>query len=148
MTETRPLAKILVVDDDVDHCLMLEVALQCLGYEVVLAHSYQDAVAILRSTALDALVCDLTLGDGTALDVLGAVGGRRPRVCIVLSGYDSDEDRDRSIAAGFDEHVVKPTSIDELGRIMRAGLQRRDSGMRPKTTPESLAQSGKKLRNG
>ena len=156
MIEQATLAKVLVVDDDVDHCVMLEVALQCLGYEVALAHSYAEAVALLRNTEVDALVCDLTLGDGTALDVLRAVGARRPRVSVVLSGFDADEDREASLAAGFDAHLVKPTSMDVLGQILASGLRRSRSGMRLAKTMlpslDALAQSAqdelKKLRNG
>ena len=142
MMEPAVFAKVLVVDDDVDHCLMLEVALECLGYEVTLAHSYRHAVALLRETDVDALVCDLTLGDGTALDVMRAIGSRRPRVCVVLSGFDAADDRERSLAAGFDEHLVKPTSLEELGRVLSAGLRRSRSGVRlAKTLLGPLAQS-------
>lgn len=152
MMKPATFAKVLVVDDDADHCVMLEVALQCLGYEVALAHSCREAIAILGEDDPDALVCDLTLGDGTALDVLRAVGARRPRVCIVLSGFDSEEDRERSLAAGFDAHLVKPTSIDEIGRVLSQGLRRPRSGIRlAGPTLEALAQSESqpdgKLRN-
>jgi DNA-binding response OmpR family regulator len=149
MMEQAQLAKVLVVDDDQDHCMMLEVALECLGYEVALAHSYAQAVAYLRSANVDALVCDLTLGDGTALDVLRSVGARRPRVSIVLSGFDAEEDREASLAAGFDAHLVKPTSIEQLGRVISQGLRRPRSGIRlAKTVVDDVAQSEKKLRNG
>lgn len=153
MIEQSTFAKVLVVDDDVDHCLMLEVALQCLGYHVTLAHSYSQAVKLLRSADVDALVCDLTLGDGTALDVLRAAGERRPRVSVVLSGFDAEEDRERSLEAGFDAHLVKPTSIDQLGQVLSSGLRRSRSGMHlKKTVLDALAQSAqtgaKKVRNG
>ena len=148
MTEAATLAKVLVVDDDEDHCLMLELALECVGYEVALAHSYEDAVALLRTTDVDALICDLTLADGTALDVLRAAGARRPRVAVVLSGFDSEEDRERSLAAGFDAHLVKPTSIDELGQVIENGLRRRRSGIRlAKAVRETLTESEKKARD-
>lgn len=130
MTESATFARVLVVDDDVDHCLMLEVALECLGYEVMLAHSYRAAVALLRNREVDALVCDLTLGDGTALDVLSGAGARRPRVSVVLSGFDGEDDRERSLSAGFDAHLVKPTSIDQINQVIAKGLRRPQSGIR------------------
>jgi DNA-binding response OmpR family regulator len=146
MMEQARLAKVLVVDDDQDHCLMLEVALECLGYEVALAHSYAQAVARLRNADVDALICDLTLGDGTALDVLRSAGARRPRVSVVLSGFDSDEDREASLAAGFDAHLVKPTSIELLGRVISQGLRRPRSGIRlAKTVVAEDARSEKKI---
>lgn len=123
-------AEILVVDDDVDHCLMLEVALESLGYRAVCAHACRTAIALLAQRDFDGLICDLTLGDGTALDVLRSVGARRPRVAVVLSGFDGEEERDRSLAAGFDAHLVKPTSFDVLGETLARGLRRMPSGMR------------------
>ena len=149
MIERATFAKVLVVDDDVDHCMMLEFALQCLGYEVALAHSYAQAVKVLRTDDVDALVCDLTLGDGTALDVLRSVGARRPRVSVVLSGFDADEDRERSIEAGSDAHLVKPTSIEQLGQVLSQGLRRPRSGLRlAKTVLDALPAANKKLGSG
>ena len=130
MGESEPLPVVLVVDDDVDHCTMLEVALECRGYRVATAYSYREAVEILTTRELDALVCDLTLGDGTALDVLRGAGDRRPRVAIVLSGFDSDEEQERSLAAGFEAHLVKPTPIDTLIDVLARGMRRPRSGMR------------------
>ena len=149
MIEHATFAKVLVVDDDVDHCMMLEVALQCLGYEVALAHSYAQAVNVLRTDDVDALVCDLTLGDGTALVVLRSVGDRRPRVSVVLSGFDAEEDRERSIEAGYDAHLAKPTSIELLGQVLSQGLRRPRSGLRlAKTVLDALPAANKKLGSG
>jgi DNA-binding response OmpR family regulator len=140
MGESDELPVILVVDDDVDHCTMLEVALECRGYRVVTAYSCREAIEILSSRVLDALVCDLTLGDGTALDVLRGVGARRPRVAIVLSGFDSDEEQERSLEAGFEAHLVKPTPIDTLIEILARGMRRPRSGMRlAKAAPSAAA---------
>jgi len=130
MTIEPNAATVLVVDDDEDHCVMLEFALAHIGYRVRIAHSVRDAVAILRAESPDVLVCDLTLGDGTAHDVMRLAGSRRPRLAIVLSGFDAEEERQRSIGNGFDVHLVKPTSIDELGEVLARGLGRPRSGMR------------------
>jgi DNA-binding response OmpR family regulator len=128
MGDAQPV--VLVVDDDEDHVIMLEVALEASGYEVLTAHSVASAGALLASRPVDALVADLTLGDGTALDLFAAAGLHRPRVAIVLSGLDSPEDVDRSLGAGFDAHLVKPTSLDRLSAVLDDALRRRKSGMR------------------
>jgi DNA-binding response OmpR family regulator len=128
MTEPPPARPtVLVVDDDVDHATMLEVALEASGFEVVTAYSCRDARHALATRAVDAMVADLTLGDGTAIDVIQGAP-RRPRVAIVLTGMDSDEDVERTRAAGFSAHFVKPTSIDDLTGALREGLARRTSG--------------------
>jgi DNA-binding NtrC family response regulator len=126
------LPSVLIVDDDEDHCTMLEIALECRGYRVRSAHSCREAMDLLSGgdASVDALVCDLTLGDGTALDVLRGVGVRAPRVSVVLSGFDSQDEQERSLAAGFAAHLVKPTPIETLISVLERGIKRPTSGFR------------------
>lgn len=124
---------VLVVDDDEDHVMMLEASFEAAGFQVIAASSFTEAHAKLRSEHVDALVADLTLGDGSALDLLVGLE-RRPRVAVVLSGFDRPEDFDRSRAAGFDAHLVKPTSFDRLAGLINEGLHR-PSGVRRTNAP-------------
>lgn len=122
---------VLVVDDDRDHLLMLEAVLESVGYAVVTAASCAEARALLEARPFDALLADLSLGDGTALDLLaGLADEHRPRVALVLSGFDATEDVDRSLHAGFDAHLVKPTAIDQLRDALEQGLTNHPSGFR------------------
>ncbi|MDB4998027.1 MAG: response regulator receiver protein [Myxococcaceae bacterium] len=132
MGEVGARAVILVVDDDRDHLLMLEAVLDAMGYEVVTASSCGEGRAILENRAVDALVSDLSLGDGDALDLIaGLPGAQRPRVALVLSGFDASEDVDRTLHAGFDAHLVKPTAIGQLRDLLAEGLRRQHpSGIR------------------
>ena len=129
MGETPALSRVLVVDDDDDHLLMLAVLLEASGYEVLTAASCATGRAILAVESVDALIADYSLGDGTAIDLVRELGERRPRVSLVLSGFDGDDDIEKSLAAGFDAHLVKPTAIDLLRETLAQAL-RRPSGMR------------------
>jgi CheY-like chemotaxis protein len=40
---------------------------------------------------------------------------------VALTGYGQREDRERAIAAGFDEHLVKPVGFEDLQRVLSAG---------------------------
>jgi DNA-binding response OmpR family regulator len=120
---------VLVVDDDEDHVMMLEVGLESAGFSVLTAYSLAEASKLLASRHVDALVADLTLADGTSLDLL-AKAPRRPRVAIVLSGFDAPEDVAKTRAAGYDAHLVKPASFGDLTRVLRDGLERSLSGVR------------------
>jgi DNA-binding response OmpR family regulator len=121
---------VLVVDDDADHLLMLEALLEAGGYSVITATSCAEGRAHLMSRRIDALVADYSLGDGTASDLLRDLGERRPRVALVLSGFDANEDIARTLEAGFDAHLVKPTSIDLLRELLAEGLRKSESGIR------------------
>jgi CheY-like chemotaxis protein len=46
---------------------------------------------------------------------------------VALTGYGQREDRERAIAAGFDEHLVKPVSVEALQRVLTASSARLES---------------------
>ena len=121
---------VLVVDDDSDHLLMLEALLEAGGYTVITATSCAEGRALLMERDVDALVADYSLGDGTASELVRDLGERRPRVALVLSGFDASEDMARTLEAGFDAHLVKPTSIDLLRELLAQGLGKSPSGVR------------------
>lgn len=131
--ESRPL--VLVVDDDEDHLLMLEALLESVGYDVVTAASCSAGKTALHEHRIDALVADLSLGDGTALDLLADAGADRPRVAIVLSGFDSTDDVARTLQAGYDAHLAKPTPVELLRETIAEGL-RAHSGVRLSARPD------------
>jgi DNA-binding response OmpR family regulator len=130
MSEADARSLVLVVDDDEDHLLMLEALLEASGYEVVTAASCADGRHLLEERSIDALVADYSLGDGTAFDLIKDLGCHRPRVALVLSGFDSGEDVERTLHAGFDAHLVKPTSIERIRQVLSEGLRSRPSGFR------------------
>jgi DNA-binding response OmpR family regulator len=129
MTANEGCPVVLLVDDDDDYLMMLEASFDAAGFVVRTALSFAQARAKLFEHHIDALVADLTLGDGSALDLLRPLGDDRPSVAVVLSGFDRPEDFDRTFAAGFDAHLVKPMPFDRLVRIISEGLHRRDSGV-------------------
>ncbi|MDB4942014.1 MAG: response regulator receiver protein [Labilithrix sp.] len=115
---------VLVVDDDADHGFMLQALLEADGFEVLVATSCARGRALLRERKIDVLLTDLSLGDGSALDVIkGLDPARRPRVSIVISGFDAPADVDRTRAAGFDAHFGKPASLDRLRRTIADALR-------------------------
>jgi CheY-like chemotaxis protein len=113
---------VLVVDDDEDNVAVLELALNAAGFSVKVAGSLREARAVLASSPVDALVTDYSLGDGNAVDLMASLGERRPRVAILVTGYGSAEDHERSRAAGFDAHLVKPIVLDQLEPLLRSAL--------------------------
>jgi DNA-binding NtrC family response regulator len=114
---------VVVVDDDEDNVFVLEAALQQAGFAVRVARSCREAREVLDASPADALVSDFSLGDGDALELLASLGVRRPRVAVLVTGYGSVEDQQRSRAAGFHAHLVKPVAMDQLERTLRIALE-------------------------
>lgn len=109
--------RLLLVEDHADTATSLAMLLEMEGHEVLLAHSFADALRH-RGESFDVLVTDIGLPDGDGIGLLGALGGPARCGAIALSGYGSEQDRQRSADAGFARHLVKPVAPDDLMRAI------------------------------
>ncbi len=112
---------ILVVDDNKDSIAALGHILSSQGHEVRLAYDGNTALAAVRTRAPDVILLDIGLPDISGYDVARQVrelpGGADLHL-IALTGFGQAEDRRKSEAAGFDEHLVKPVDLGVLARII------------------------------
>ena len=68
----------------------------------------------------EVLVSDVTLPDGSGIDLLPQMKGRPPRYGgIIISGYGMDEDIARSRAAGYRAHLTKPVAVQHLDETIQ-----------------------------
>ena len=65
--------KILVVDDQQDHCEVIKMILESKGYEVMTCNSGQEALALLKDSEFDLLITDLSMPEMYGLELLGKV---------------------------------------------------------------------------
>ncbi len=109
--------RILLVEDNVDAGDTLEALLRMDGHDVRRSMDGPSGLEAARSEAFDAIVCDIGLPgmDGYQLmeQLRAGEGGRRARA-IALTGYGQAEDRERALAAGFDDYLVKPVNAERL----------------------------------
>ena len=83
---------ILVVDDEISMCELLDFMLEKEGYAVSTAGSGKEAIAMIGKQDFDLLLCDIRLGDMTGIDVLRAAKAKNPNtVVIMISAYASAE---------------------------------------------------------
>ena len=115
--DARPL-DILVLEDDESTRRLLQVALTQLGHQVIASSCLKDAMTLLKTFVFDLLLCDLNLPDGSGLDVLKQIPPGTGIHAIVLSGMNQAEDVQRSLDAGFDDHLVKPIDLVLLQRAV------------------------------
>lgn len=118
----RP-CRVLLVDDHSDATDLLQVLLARRGFEVGVARSVETALNEAGKTPFDVLVSDIELPDGKGYELLPRLrsGARLP--AIALTGLNREADIQRCLEAGFDEHLVKPVSIDQLVQVIRRILR-------------------------
>jgi len=105
--------KVLVVDDEPDNREFLVAAIEQLGATATAAASAAEAIELLQQSPPDILVSDIGMPveDGYSLirKVRSSELGTAKRLpAVALTAYASESDRDRAIAAGYDEHLAKP----------------------------------------
>jgi signal transduction histidine kinase/ActR/RegA family two-component response regulator len=115
----------LVVDDNHDSADSLAMLLRLMGAEVRVVYGGQDALDGLAAYAPTVMFVDIGMPEIDGYAVARRV--RRHPSCsgillIALTGWGQEEDRRRSYEAGFDHHLVKPASLEELERVLREAL--------------------------
>jgi CheY-like chemotaxis protein len=114
--------RILVVDDNRVQSKSLAILLEYSGHEVKAAHDGPSAMAILEDFVPDIALIDVGLPHGMSGHDLARQMRAQQRfnntLLIAQTGWGRDEDRERSQAAGFNYHLVKPIDHDQLQRII------------------------------
>src|SRR5688500_13132627 len=85
-----------------------------LGYHVLAAENMTEALRISQDQPFDILLSDIGLPDGSGLELIRRIRQTRNVPALALSGFGMDEDLQRSLDAGFSDHLTKPVSLDRL----------------------------------
>jgi len=112
---------VLAVLDDGERSALLKMSLASRGWEVVRAHTCEQARLRAADQHIDALLTDLVLVDGSAFGLLKSLR-ERPRVAVVLTWGNQHGIRDRIIASGFDLHLSRPLTAEEIDKALRRML--------------------------
>jgi two-component system CheB/CheR fusion protein len=116
-----PARHILLVEDNVDVADSLFFLLTTVGHKVRVVHEGAAALEAVRSSRPDVVLLDIGLPGLSGYEIARHLR-RDPETAqlrlIALSGYGGDGDRRRSQAAGFDHHLVKPVTLEELEALL------------------------------
>ena len=116
--------RILVVEDNQDAADSLRRLLQLWGHEVDAVADARGALERARIWHPEVFICDLQLAgdmDGLALArALRSKSGNHRPLLVALTGLGQPDDRERSLAAGFDRHFTKPPDLEALRRLIDA----------------------------
>ena len=118
-----PPRRVLVVDDNMDAAQSLAMLLNLQGHETRVAFSAKEALELVGAFRPAVALIDLGLPemDGYGLaERLRALPHLRTARLVAVTGYGQADDRQRTQAAGFDEHLVKPVELSALARTLAA----------------------------
>ena len=124
--ETRP-AKILVADDNQPSAMTLSWAMEAFGHEVHTCYNGREAVEEARTFHPDVVLLDIGMPvmDGLeACRAMRAQPGMATTLIIAQTAWSDSETRDKSAAAGFNFHMVKPVDLDEVERLVSTRAKR------------------------
>jgi signal transduction histidine kinase/CheY-like chemotaxis protein len=110
--------RILLVDDHRDTCTALERLLVRRGHLVAAAHNVRSAMEAAAHNQFDLLISDIALPDGTGTELMACLRGMSPVRGIAISGFGMNGDIEKSLNAGFSEHLVKPVKLEKLEAAM------------------------------
>jgi CheY-like chemotaxis protein/two-component sensor histidine kinase len=117
LARTGDKTRVLVVEDHVDAAEMMQEVLEAIGYEAEIALTGPAGLARARESVPDVMICDIGLPGLDGYEVARQIRAQQELAhirLIALSGYAGPEDLARSAAAGFDVHLAKPASLEEL----------------------------------
>jgi CheY-like chemotaxis protein len=118
----RSSRRILVIEDNLDSAEVLQTFLEIHGHEISVDYDGANGLETARQENPDVIICDINLsGDLDGYDIAEEIKRNEQTksiFLIALSGYGRIEDKEKSKAAGFDSHLVKPTNFDDLLELL------------------------------
>ena len=144
--------RILIVDDEEDICMILSYSLQKAGYEVLVAHSAEEALANyelrIKNYEVDLILLDIMMSEMSGLEMAekvksenGNVKGENHLPPIIFLTALSDEDTVlQGFKLGADDYISKPFRIAEVLARVAAVLRR-------SATPKTAVQNSSEVQN-
>lgn len=113
-------SRVLLVEDSPMINGALRMLLEAGGFDVTLATTAAEAVAWDAPEGPDVMLLDIGLPDADGLTIIAALEakGRKPVMTFAMTGHGDEATRDRCLAAGCDDVLIKPVPVQLLLRIV------------------------------
>ena len=147
--------RILIVDDEEDICMILSYSLQKAGYEVLVAHSAEEALEMflspnshIASSPIDLILLDIMMGEMSGLEMAeklrSDIGNRESGIgippIIFLTALSDEDTVLQGFKLGADDYISKPFRIAEVLARVAAVLRR-------SATPKTAVQNSSEVQN-
>lgn len=113
--------KALIIDDEIDICVLLAGLLKKMGISAIFAISLEEGIKSLSENDVNVLFLDNNLPDGSGLEHLKEIKNQYPRLIIfMISAFDGENERKFALENGASEFIGKPLS----GTIVKSALSK------------------------
>ncbi len=115
--------KILVVDDEVKECELIERFLERKGYNVIKSYSGEKALEKVKREKPDIILLDIMMPGMDGIKVLECVREFDEDVCIIMVTAVNDKSVGiEALSIGADGYVTKPVNLNHLEKLIRNKL--------------------------
>jgi two-component system KDP operon response regulator KdpE len=116
---------VLIVDDERSIRASLRTILSSLGFEIVEAARGEEALELVRTARLDAVLLDLNMPGMGGVEACRGIRSLAPRLPILILTVQGAEDRKvEALDAGADDYITKPFQLRELTARIRSAVRR------------------------
>ncbi|GKX60946.1 sigma 54-interacting transcriptional regulator [Leminorella grimontii] len=128
---------VLVVDDDISHCTIIQALMKGWGFDVTLAHNGLEAVERVKQTPFDLVLSDVRMSEMDGIAALKAIKAYNPAIPIlIMTAYSNVESAVEAIKSGAYDYLTKPLDFD----MLRLTIERVLEHARLKTENQDLKQ--------
>ncbi|MHB9331483.1 sigma-54-dependent response regulator transcription factor ZraR [Phytobacter ursingii] len=114
---------ILVVDDDISHCTILQALLQGWGYRVESAHNGMQALEQVRQHVFDLVLCDIRMAEMDGIETLKEIKTLNPSIpVLIMTAYSSVDTAVEALKSGALDYLIKPLDFDKLQQTLSQAL--------------------------
>lgn len=134
---------ILVVDDDISHCTILQALLRGWGYRVALAYNGVQALEQVRQTVFDLVLCDIRMAEMDGIETLKEIKTWNPSIpVLIMTAYSSVDTAVEALKSGALDYLIKPLDFDKLQQTLSEALAHTQLSESPVAGSPPAAQFG------
>lgn len=116
--------KILLIEDDISFCKLLEKFLVKKAYEVTIAFSAAEAKIAIKNESFDLILTDLRLPDSDGIGLMSEFKISHPHIPVILmTGYSDVNTAVKAIKNGAADYISKPFNPDEVLLVITNALK-------------------------
>lgn len=115
---------ILLVDDDISHCTILQALLRGWGYQTALAYNGLQALEQVRQRVFDLVLCDIRMAEMDGIETLKEIKAHNPAIpVLIMTAYSSVDTAVEAIKSGALDYLIKPLDFDRLQQTLAQALE-------------------------